>query len=206
MKYRSITSLVVVLIIAVSLASAQKISGGIKAGMNLANLHGDEVEDSKMKMGFCGGGFVSFILGKVVVIQPELLYSQKGAKWEEEFMDETYKMTYKFNYVEIPLFIKMIAPVQGTVKPNLFLGPYFGIMIADARVEAEIDGTTMEDDLEGVKDTDFGVVFGAGVDFGLGKGKVVFDVRYSLGLTTLDDEGEADVKNNVLSFLLGYSF
>jgi hypothetical protein len=99
----------------------------------------------------------------------------------------------------------MIIPVQGKVMPNLFLGPYFGFTITDPRGELEVDGTTMEDDLEGVKDTDVGVVFGGGLDFVLGQGKIVFDVRYDLGLTSLDEEG-ADVKNNVISFLLGYSF
>lgn len=205
MKCRFTALLVVLLTIAVSLASAQRITGGLKAGVNLANFHGDDVEDHKSKIGFCGGGFIAFGLGKVVVIQPELLYSQKGAKWEEEFIGETWKLTYKFNYLEVPVFVKMIMPVQGKVKPNLFLGPYFGILITDPRGKVEIDGTTMEDDIEGVKDTDFGVVFGGGIDFELGKGKIVFDVRYSLGLTTLDEE-DADVKNNVFSFLLGYSF
>jgi hypothetical protein len=204
MKHRFTTLLVVMLTIAVSLASA-RITGGLKAGMNLANIHGDDIEDSKFKVGFCGGGFVAFGLGKVVVIQPELLYSQKGAKWQEEYIGETGKVTFKFNYLEMPVFIKMIVPVQGKVKPSFFLGPYFGIMITGPRGELEVDGTTIEEDLEGVKDTDFGVVFGGGLDFVLGKGKIVFDVRYGLGLTTLDEEG-ADVKNNVFSFLVGYSF
>jgi hypothetical protein len=193
------------LCIVVSLVPAQKITGGLKVGMNLASNHGDDVEDAKIKLGFCGGGFVAFALGHVAVIQPELLYSQKGAKWEDVFLDETYKVTYKFSYLEIPVLIKMIIPVQGKVKPNLFLGPYFGIMITDPRVEIKVDGTTMEDDLQGVKDTDFGVVLGGGVDFGLKKGKIVFDARYGLGLTTLGEE-DIDAKNNVFSFLLGYSF
>ena len=205
MKYSFTTLLFVLLTIAASLASAQRITGGLKAGMNLANLHGDDIEDSKFKIGFCGGGFVAFGLGKVVVIQPELLYSQKGAKREGEFMGETWKATYKFNYLEMPVFIKMIVPVEGKVKPNFFLGPYFGIMITDPRGELKVDGTTTEEDMEGVKDTDFGVVFGSGLDFVLGKGKIVFDVRYGLGLTTLDEEG-GDAKNNAFSFLLGYSF
>jgi len=205
MKYRFAPLLVVLLIMAVSLAHAQKITGGLQAGMNLANLHGDGVEDSKFKLGFCGGGFVAFGLGKVVVIQPELLYSQKGAKWEEEILGETWRATYMLNYLEMPVLVKLTMPVQGKVKPNLFMGPYFGITITNPRGKIEVDGMTMEEDLVGVKDTDFGVVFGGGIDFALSKGKIVFDVRYSLGLTTLDEEGY-DVKNNVFSFLLGYSF
>ncbi len=205
MNCRFTVLLVVLLCATLSLSPAQKITGGLKLGMNLASMHGDDISDTKFKIGFCGGGFFTFALGHVVVIQPELLYSQKGVKWEEEFLDETWKLTYKFNYIEVPIFVKIIMPIQGKVKPNLFLGPYFAIAITDPRGELEIDGMTIEEDLVGVKDTDFGLVFGGGIDFGLKKGKIVFDVRYGLGLTTLDEEG-GDVKNNVFSFLLGYSF
>ena len=209
MKYRVMTSLFVLLVIAVSLASAQKISGGIKVGMNLANFYdvGDEFDggDLKPKMGFCGGAFIAFGVGRVVVIQPELLYSQKGAKFDVEFMD--WKITYMFNYLEIPIFIKTVFPVQGKVKPNLFLGPYFGFTITDPQGRVEIDGTIEETDLTDVENTDFGVVFGSGVDFELGKGKIVFDVRYDLGLATLDKaDDDDDVKNSVFSFLIGYAF
>ena len=110
MKCRLTVLLIILLATAVSLSSAQRITGGFKGGTNLANFHGDDVEDTKLKMGFCGGGFVTFSLSKVVIIQPELLYSQKGAKWEIEFMDETWKVTDKFNYLEIPIFIKIILP------------------------------------------------------------------------------------------------
>jgi hypothetical protein len=215
MKYRYTTILVILLATAVSLTSAQKISGGLKAGINLASWHGDDVEDMtggdlKRKLGFCGGGFIAFRLGKVVILQPEVLYSQKGARQREEFLDEVIKVWYKLNYLEIPICIKLMIPVQGKVKPNLFLGPYFGVMITDPRGKVEIDGLTMEEDLEGVKDTDFGMVLGGGVDIGLGKGKMVFDVRYTLGLTTIIEyelfEENIDLKNNAFSFLLGYSF
>ncbi len=205
MKCRLTVLLIVLLTTVVSLSSAQRITGGFKGGMNLANFHGDDVEDTKSKLGFCGGGFVTFSLSKVVVIQPELLYSQKGAKWEIEFLNETWKVTDKFNYLEIPIFIKMIMPVQGKVAPTLFLGPYFGITITNPREEIEVNGMTIEDEIEEVKDTDFGAVLGVGIDFDLGKGKIALDARYSLGLTTLS-EADLHVKNNVFSFLLGYSF
>ena len=36
-------------------------------------------------------------------------------------------------------------------------------------------------------------------------GKIVFDARYTLGLTTTSEDG-FDEKNKVISFMLGYSF
>lgn len=215
MKYMQTTILAILLITAVSLASAQKISGGFKAGINLASWHGDDVEemtggDLKRKLGFCGGGFIAFSFGKVVVLQPEVLYSQKGARQREEFLDEVVKVWYKVNYLEMPICVKLMIPVRGKVKPNLFLGPYVGVMITDPRGKIEINGLTMEEDLEGVKDIDFGMVLGGGVDIGLGKGDIVFGVRYTMGLSTIIEEElfdeHVDLKNNAFSFLLGYSF
>ena len=205
MKRIRVVVVVATILVAVSLTHAQRISGGLKLGVDFANFHGDAVEDSKFKVGFCGGGFLAWPLGEIVAIQPELLYVQKGAKWEEYYEGDIYRLTYKFNYLEIPLLIKVSIPIKGTVKPNLFLGPYFAIMIGDPRGKLEINGMTMEDDLVGVEDTDFGIAFGGGTDFGIGKHKVTFDVRYTLGLTTLDEEG-VDVKNNVMSLMVGYAF
>ena len=57
-----------------------------------------------------------------------------------------------------------------------------------------------------MKSTDFGLVFGGGVDFGLGKGYFTIDLRYTLGLTTISDFEDEDVKNGAFSLMLGYSF
>jgi hypothetical protein len=210
MNSRFTALLVVLLCTAITLSSAQKITGGVKVGMNLATFSGWEDvfgEGVGYKMGFCGGGFAAFALGHIIVIQPEFLFSQKGFKDKEVMFDETYTLVWKLNYVEIPLFFKMIMPIQGKVKPNFFVGPYFGIMITTPRYELEVDGMLMDDDIPYVEDIDFGVVFGAGVDFCVGnRGKIVFDARYGLGLTTLDETGEVNVRNRAFSFLVGYSF
>jgi hypothetical protein len=98
-----------------------------------------------------------------------------------------------------------VLPIKGVVKPNLFLGPYFAINV-NAKYRIETDVTSEEWDFdEFVKDTDLGIVVGVGVDFSLKKGKIVFDGRYTLGLTTTSEE-RWDQKNKVVSFMLGYSF
>lgn len=198
------------LLVTISTAYAQGITGGLKAGMNIANLHGDDVEGLgfESKMGFCAGGFITFKVANIVAIQPEVLYTQKGNKWEEEFNGETWKVTFNLNYLEIPVLLKVIMPIQGMIKPHLFAGPYFAYNLT-AKVKEEYNGQSDEEDIdEYFKDTDFGTVFGGGIDFGLPVGKIVFDARYSLGLTSIDepDDGTADVKNDAFSFMLGYAF
>ena len=193
------------LLVSISTVYAQGITGGLKAGMNIANLHGDDVEGFgyESKMGFCAGGFITFKVANIVAIQPEVLYTQKGTKWEEVFMGGTWNIN--LNYLEIPVLFKVIMPIQGMIKPHLFVGPYFAYNLT-AKWKIVYNGQSEEIDVdEEIKDGDFGAVFGGGIDFGLPAGKIVFDARYSLGLTTIDEEG-SDVKNNVFSFMLGYAF
>jgi hypothetical protein len=59
--------------------------------------------------------------------------------------------------------------------------------------------------MENLKDTDYGLVFGGGVDFELGPGELTVDARYTLGLAKIYDSG-IDVNNRVISVMLGYSF
>jgi len=197
---------ILALLVTISTAHAQGITGGLKAGMNIANFHGDVVGGLfESKMGFCAGGFITFKVANIVAIQPEVLYTQKGSKWEAEFIWGTWNIN--LNYLEIPVLLKVIMPIQGMIKPHLFVGPYFAFNLT-AKGKIEDNGQSDEDDIdEFVKDTDFGAVFGGGIDFGLPAGKIVFDARYSLGLTAIYEEVFGfDVKNNVFSFMLGYAF
>lgn len=178
---------------------------GLKAGLNFANLHGDDVEDLDSKMGFCAGGFITYSINDMFAIQPEVLFTMKGAKQEEEVWGETLKVTMSLNYLEIPVLAKLSIPSQGSFVPNLFVGPYLAIKLT-GKAKVEYAGESEEEDIEDLKGTDFGLVFGAGVDFVLGSSKVTVDARYTLGLTTIDaSEGEADVKNGVFSLMVGYS-
>ncbi len=203
----TIFATVVVFTLSSASVSAQGLTAGLKAGMNIANLHGKDVKevigaDLVSKMGFCAGGFITYNINDMFAIQPELLFTMKGAKIEEA----GYKETIKLNYLEIPVLAKLSIPTPGNVKPNLFVGPSLAIKLS-AKVKWEEAGESGEEDLEEVKSTDFGLVFGGGVDFALGQGKLTVDARYTLGLATADDsEEELDIKNGAISIMVGYSF
>ena len=55
-------------------------SFGLKAGLNVSSISDDGYEDSKAKAGFYGGVFMNAPLSEQFSIQPEVLYSQYGAK------------------------------------------------------------------------------------------------------------------------------
>lgn len=203
----TIFTILVVFTLSSTWAFAQRLTAGLKAGMNIANIHGDDVEDVwDSKIGICAGGFITCSLSGLFAIQPELLFTMKGSKAEEA----GNKVTMKLNYLEIPVLVKLSIPTPGIVKPSLFVGPSLAIKLS-AKAKVEFAGESEEEDIsEELKSTDFGLVFGGGIDFGLGRGKLTVDGRYTLGLATTHEpeegEEEVDMKNGVISIMVGYSF
>lgn len=228
MKRLIILTLAIVLMLSMSsFAFEPGLTGyGLKAGLNLANWSGDgakpdEGEDKKMKLGFGAGGFVTYSINEMFALQPEVFYTMKGAKYE----GDGWTMTLKYDYLEIPVLAKVIMPTEGNIAPHLFVGPSLGINLS-AKYKWEEDGETDEGDIKDlmwpgdVKSTDFGLVFGAGVDIGMPHSAITLDGRYTLGLTSISEEYEyvideytgetetceCDIKNSVISFIVGYSF
>jgi len=220
MKRLTVALFAIVLLFAFSsLASAQGLTGyGLKAGLNLANISEDWSDDwkgvdRKMKTGFCVGGFITYSINEMFAIQPEVLYTMKGAKWE--WADEGWQDEEKLTYLEIPVLAKVTIPTQGSIAPNLFVGPALAILLS-AKYYEEWDSESEEYDIkDDMKSTDFGLVLGAGVEIGMPHSAITIDGRYTLGLTNTcepytdpetGEEIECDEKNNVISFMVGYSF
>ncbi len=187
---------------------ATELTGGPKIGANFANLYGEDMketegeigEDFKSKLGICVGGFITFNISKMFAIQPEVLYSMKGSKAEGTLFGETIKLQFNLSYLEFPVLAKLRIPTRGNVKPNIFAGPSLAIKLS-GKSKTEYAGESEEEDIEAMKDTDFGLIIGAGVDFG----KLTVDLRYNLGLTKIPEEDD-DVKNKAISLMIGYSF
>lgn len=165
---------------------------GFKAGLAMSTFTGDDNKmddlspDSRMGLGF--GGFLTFGLGPNFALQPEVLYMMKGAKYEEG----DAKLTYKLNYLDIPVLFKYRFPTAGNTRPNLFAGPVLGFkMSADATYEEDGDEET-EDVSDMLKSTDFGLTIGGGLDFAMASTTITFDVRYTMGMSDIPDDPDAD--------------
>jgi hypothetical protein len=190
-----ISIMIAVLMLASSIFAqdaARPMKYGIKAGFGMANLTGDiDGNKSMLTPGF--GLFLTYKASPNFAIQPEVLYEMKGTK--EDGGDGKIKL----NYITVPVLLKYVIPTQGKMAPSIFAGPYLGFK-ASAKDQ---DGTK----LEGVKSTDFGVAFGAGLDFAAGAtGVFTIDARYELGLSNTNDVGDVSVKNSWLGLYLGYGF
>jgi len=174
---------VAIMLLLPNLSFAKGIKVGFKIGVNKADWHGEDIketeqrlgEDVESKWGLCAGGFIRFNISKTFAIQPEVLYIEKGAKLEQIFPVGTERWEFNLSYLEVPVLVKFMIPTPGGVKPNLYAGPALAIKLS-YKFKAEGGGVTVEEDIEGMKDTDFGIIVGAGVDIG----KLMVDVRYVL--------------------------
>ena len=163
---------------------------GILAGINMANVSGDDAEDSKNMMRMAFGAFMVKPLNDNMGFRPELLYSQHGAKWENggEFKA-------KADYLVLPLLLQYGISTEGNMKPILHVGPYLAFNLS-----AEAGDMDVKDD---TKSLDYGLVIGGGVVM---NNKFGLLVRYIMGLTTVDDSDmEMDMKNKTIQILAGIS-
>lgn len=189
---------------------------GVKVGLNMSNMYGDDVEGTDMKLDFGVGAFLTYNFMAQFAVQPEVLYMRKGSK--EEAFGVTAK--WSIDYIEIPVLLKYGFPMEGKIKPSLFAGPAVAfIMSSKFKVEnEEIDAK------DGMKSMDIGIVFGGGLSYQLTSVALTLDVRYTLGMTKFVDHEEfnklegtehieviqypedPDVKHNNISIMAGVSF
>lgn len=193
-------SAVLVLVVLCAGLSFSQVGFGIKGGVNFANTGGvDALAGSKALTGFAAGGYLEFNVPFLFTIQPEVLYSQKGFTAEQNVLGYDVKATGHFNYLEIPVLLKFSLPVP-IVKPSLYAGPAMGILLS-AKEKAEVTGlATQESDVkDSTASTDWGFVIGASANIAV----ITVDIRYTMGVATLDKSGQTKVFNRVFSIMVG---
>lgn len=182
---------------------------GLKGGMAFTNLRFSDSEgdfyQTLSKPVF--GAFFAFNLSPCIAIQPEVYYLTQGGKIEKPG-DTGYRMELAFNYIHVPVLVKVRLVKEGMIRPILFAGPYVSFL-GRAKQNLYIDGV-LDDSMdvkEYLKSTDFGAAFGGGLEFALSKLMLVLDVRYNLGLSNINLEGEmGTIKTKGLLVMAGIGF
>jgi len=195
--------LVICLMFVFSNMQAQ-IKFGPKVGVNLSTMtmkYADLSFDPKTLIGFHAGVIFEIQLIGNLALQPSVLYSSKGSKFE--FMN--VEGTFSPGYIEVP-FNVAYGFGSDAIKFSLFAGPYvaYGLRgkIESGGVSEDIVFGTGEDD--DMNPLDYGVNFGAGLNI---KGLLI-SAQYGLGLANLstDTTGDAEIKNTVIGISLAYLF
>lgn len=160
----------------------------VKGGLNFANFNDADYSTSS-RTGFMAGLSYGFqIPFSPVSIEPGVLYTQKGADASGALGDGTVKL----DYIEVPVVAKFDFILDNPLlTPHVYFGPYVGF-----NVNAESAGENIDSQ---VKNTDWGVVVGAGADIS----KFNLGIRYSAGLTDLAENDAFNGKNGVLSIVAG---
>lgn len=186
---------------------------GAKASFNFYNMtvkdNNDDKQDTKMVPGFNIGVFAEIPLVPEFYIKPELLFAQKGYKYE--ILGEDVKT--KLSYIEVPITFMYKGQLSGG---SVFLGfgPYFAYGIGgkvknggteDVEFKKELNSSQFP--LRTYKPLDIGGKFYAGYEFGNG---FSFAIESSLGLVNImpDFSGNDDssAKNVGFGLALGYKF
>jgi hypothetical protein len=181
---------ILLLLLLASVSAHAEFGLGLKAGANFATQKASssfQLPDFKTRTGFLGGGYVNFFFGETIGVQPEVLFSQKGAKIED--VDLVNNLTY----VDVPILLR----VHFLKILDIHAGPQFSFL-ANATQDGDGGDENLKDKL---KNSDVSLAFGAGVNLPL---KLNLTARYVLGLTDISEIEDVEIKNSTFQLTLGF--
>ncbi|MBM3317849.1 MAG: PorT family protein [Candidatus Eisenbacteria bacterium] len=216
----AIAILMALLLVVPVMAQEKQINLGVKGGINMANLSYDPKpeEGSSSLMGLAGGMVLSFNLSPAASFDGEVLYIQKGASWDVADEECSGDTDVKLTYISISPMLRFKIHSQ-SLTPYFMGGGEIGLLMsAKAKASWTCQGES-DDYEEDVKDSfksiDFGISFGAGVEFPMGNSGLFVEARYAMGLTdigedveesTMQDEDEGTIKTKGIYLLAGIRF
>jgi hypothetical protein len=168
--------------------------------MGLVCCSDDDTPGLQSRLGIVAGAFITLPLFSKLELQPEVLYSVKGAKLDLDGISDSVVV----DYLEVPALVRFSRRGAGKVHYYVAGGPSAGFQLR-ARTRTKFAGSTEEIDIsEQVERFDLGVAFGGGVEIG----SIVIDGRYTLGLTDIDKDKTDGIKttNRVISLTAGFRF
>ena len=195
MKVRTGAILALGLALVASPGYAQGITFGAKIGANFSKVDQSTGNDTPdQKTGLAIGGFVEAPVAPQFSIQPEFLYSMRGAK----DTSSTPEVSLDVNLIQIPVLAKYKFASKSAVHPFVYAGPGFGF-VTSAKVKQDPDEVDIKDQ---VNTFDTAFILGGGVNIA----NFLVEVRYDWGLRDLDKDSTNNAKDRTFAILAGYSF
>ena len=159
-----------------------------KVGLNLANLTNGEAD---IRTGVAAGVEFEYQVSDIFSLSAGALYSMQGCKNTIQDVD----VTTKLDYINVPILANVYVVKGLAVK--LGLQPGFNV---SHKLSVDKGSTSGSTDIPGVKSVDLSIPVGLSYEYS----NFVFDARYNFGVTKVADD--ADSKNSVFQFTLGYKF
>ena len=200
-------SVIAGLLLTVPALAQSDITFGIRAGVNFQNLNGKDMDGDKLendlKTGFNAGINAEIPVGIDFYLQPGLLFSTKGAKYDFQGTETTRNISY----LELPINF-LYKPELGEGHLLLGFGPYAAFALG-GKIKGAGNDIDMEfgNEIGETKPFDAGANLLAGYEF---SNNLSFQLNAGLGLINmynrLDGDSESSVKNTGFGVSLGYRF
>jgi hypothetical protein len=202
-----------------SLTSKAQLSFGLRAGVNLQNINGKDYSgkdlEYDMKTGFHIGVNAELGIAPDFYVQPGLLFSTKGAKYEIANADD---LKIKLSYLEVPINL-LYKPTLGPGKLLLGFGPYVAFAVGgklkqgDNDADIEFDNEVKSSEYSSSKFYAKRLDVGGNLLFGyeLAK-KISFQLNAQLGMAKINPKydfitnDDAKFKNTGFGLSVGYRF
>ncbi|HMG16840.1 MAG TPA: porin family protein [Saprospiraceae bacterium] len=185
--------LMVSVILTTATINAQHVNIGLKAGLNVYNIHYDNDPQDDSRVGWYAGLLGHIHINPRFGIQPELIYSTQGST--HTFGGATNSTD--LGYLNIPVMFQYFFDYGFRVQA----GPQVGFLLS-AQSESAGVSEDIKDQLAGV---DFAIGLGLSyvhVPSGFG-----VDIRYNFGLTDISEEDKTfNAYNRGLQFGVFYLF
>lgn len=198
---------------------AQKSAAILRGGVNLANVSNNDeggYDDNRMLTSFQVGVIGDLNITEFLAIQPGILYTGKGIKWE----NNTQKLQLNPRYIEVPVNLVFKTPT-GAAKFFVGAGPYVAMGVggkfkADGLLNFEENIQFSDDDPLTSEEEGAGAFIMRRFDYGLNgtvgieASNLVISANYGLGLAKLqsgsNSSNDQNNKHRVLSLTLGFKF
>ena len=187
-------------------ATAQsRVRTGLKGGLNASSLFydGQGVSNKNERIGFHAGVFAQVPAGESFAIQPELLYTTKGASANYNILGINGANTFRLNYAELPV----LATFKLGQAVELQAGPYVAYLLnSNINSNGDFGVGTGAINRNNFNKVDYGVAGGLNIYFG----KAFVGARYEQGLQRIANSGAArtllgNAKNGVGLVSIGFS-
>jgi hypothetical protein len=175
-----------------SSSPAGRVNLGVKAGLNLYDVHHNNNTNYDLKVGYHFGLLGHIHLSKSFAIQPEIVFSTQGANYKTNEVSTKYYL----GYLNVPVLLQYMFE-NGF---RLQAGPQVGFLIV-AKSKNDNNTTDLKDDLQPI---DFAFSLGASYIFpptGFG-----VDARYNLGLSNINKNGTVHSTNRGVQLGVFYIF
>jgi|GEM_PF-2964479 len=186
---------------------------GINGGVNIASVAGAIDSTSILsRAGRLYGATITYHFNKYIALKTDIDFENKGWTINDVQVQtggtggtSTQNVTQYLDYFDIPAFLHV--GFGNRMKFDLNFGPYVAFLLDNRAFYTDPSGieVPVTDDLfSNYSSTDFGITYGAGIDFALGKRwSMGFDFLIQKGLKEINVEG---LKNTSMDFDFGINY